>query len=120
MRLHWRLLGTCALFKAGVEGYLAQQGGKFAGKRIEFTYCAEGGSKLATTRSLKQELVIKDKVDYCLGTNYTLWRATVPLTQYAARKGIKRVGTTLSGHAHGVYAKNAFKAEFAKRQQEVL
>ena len=60
-----------ALFKAGAEGYVAQQGGKLAGKGIEFIYRDEGGPNPANTRALAQELVIKDKVDYLGGVVFS-------------------------------------------------
>jgi len=60
-----------ALFKAGAEGYVAQQGGKLAGKEIEFIYRDEGGPNPANTRTLAQELVIKDKVDYLGGVVFS-------------------------------------------------
>jgi branched-chain amino acid transport system substrate-binding protein len=97
MRIQWKLVGTLAaafamgsaaaqtvkvgiiapfsgpfahygtLFKTGAEAYVAQQGGKLAGKEIEFIYRDEGGPNPANTRTLAQELVIKDKVDYLGG-----------------------------------------------------
>jgi branched-chain amino acid transport system substrate-binding protein len=93
MRFQWKLVGTLAavfamsgvaaqtvkvgiiapfsgpfahygtLFKAGAEAYVAQQGGKLAGKGVEFIYRDEGGPNPANTRTLAQELVIKDKVE---------------------------------------------------------
>lgn len=56
-----------ALFKAGAEAYVASQGGKLAGQNIEFIYRDEGGPNPAKTRTLAQELVVKDKVDYLGG-----------------------------------------------------
>lgn len=60
-----------ALFKAGAEAYVAQQGGKLAGKDIEFIYRDEGGPNPANTRTLAQELVVKDKVDYLGGVVFS-------------------------------------------------
>ena len=55
------------LFKAGAEAYLASQGAKLAGQNIELIYRDEGGPNPANTKTLAQELVVKDKVDYLGG-----------------------------------------------------
>lgn len=55
------------LFKAGAEAYVASQGGKLAGQNIEFIYRDEGGPNPANSKTLAQELVVKDKVDYLGG-----------------------------------------------------
>jgi branched-chain amino acid transport system substrate-binding protein len=148
------------LFKAGAEAYVAAQGGKLAGQNIEFIYRDEGGPNPANTKTLAQELVVKDKVDYLGGivfspnafavapviqesktpmvvfnaatsdittksdyyvrTSYTLWQVTVPVAQFAAKKGIKRVVTAVSDYAPGIDAENAFKAEFTKQGGQVI
>ena len=56
-----------ALMRAGAEAYVASQGGKLAGQNIEFVWRDEGGPNPANTRTLAQELVVKDKVDYIGG-----------------------------------------------------
>jgi branched-chain amino acid transport system substrate-binding protein len=55
------------LFRAGAEAYVASQGGKIAGQNIEFVWRDEGGPNPANTRTLAQEMVVKDKVDYIGG-----------------------------------------------------
>jgi len=55
------------LFKSGVEAYVASQGGKLAGQNIEFIYRDTGGPNPAGTKTLAQELIVKDKVDYLGG-----------------------------------------------------
>lgn len=60
-----------SLFKAAVEGYVASQGGKLAGKDIEFIYRDTGGPNPALTKTLVQELLVKDKVDYLGGFVFT-------------------------------------------------
>lgn len=60
-----------ALFKAGVEAYVASQGGKLAGKDIEFIYRDTGGPNPGQTKTLVQELIVKDKVDYLGGFVFT-------------------------------------------------
>ncbi|MGV3573402.1 MAG: ABC transporter substrate-binding protein [Ramlibacter sp.] len=55
------------LMKAGAEAYVASQGGKLAGQSVEFVFRDEGGPNPANTKTLAQELVVKDKVDYIGG-----------------------------------------------------
>ena len=59
------------LFKTGAEAYVASQGGKLAGQTIEFIYRDEGGPNPANTKTLAQELIVKDKVDYLGGFVFT-------------------------------------------------
>lgn len=56
-----------ALFKAGAEAYVASQDGKLAGHAVEFVWRDEGGPNPANTKTLAQELIVKDKVDYLAG-----------------------------------------------------
>ncbi len=60
-----------ALFKNSVEAYIASQGGKLAGKDIELIYRDTGGPNPGQTRTLVQELIVKDKVDYLGGFVFT-------------------------------------------------
>ncbi|MEJ8810303.1 ABC transporter substrate-binding protein [Variovorax ureilyticus] len=60
-----------ALFKAGAEAYLASQGGKLGGRDVEFIYRDTGGPNPGQTKSLVQELIVKDKVDYLGGFVFT-------------------------------------------------
>jgi branched-chain amino acid transport system substrate-binding protein len=59
------------LFKNGAEAYLAAQGGKLAGKDIELIYRDTGGPNPGQTKTLVQELIVKDKVDYLGGFVFT-------------------------------------------------
>lgn len=59
------------LFKTGAEAYVAAQGGKLAGQTVEFIYRDEGGPNPAATKTLAQELIVKDKVDYLGGFVFT-------------------------------------------------
>ena len=59
------------LFKNGAEAYVASQGGKLAGKEIEFIYRDTGGPNPGQTKTLVQELIVKDKVDYLGGFVFT-------------------------------------------------
>lgn len=60
-----------SLFKAAAEGYVASQGGKLAGKDVEFIYRDTGGPNPALTKTMVQELLVKDKVDYLGGFVFT-------------------------------------------------
>lgn len=60
-----------SLFKAAAEGYVASQGGKLAGQNVEFIYRDTGGPNPALTKTLVQELLVKDKVDYLGGFVFT-------------------------------------------------
>ena len=59
------------LFRNGAEAYVASQGGKLAGKTVEFIYRDTGGPNPGVTRTLVQELIVKDKVDYLGGFVFT-------------------------------------------------
>lgn len=143
------------LFKAGVEAYVASQGGKLAGRSVELIYRDTGGPNPAQTRVLAQELIVRNKVDYLGGfvftpnalavapliqqsktptvifnaatssitekseyfvrTSYTLWQVTVPLAQWAARQGLKKVVTAVTDYGPGLDAEAAFKSAFEKQ-----
>ena len=49
------------LFKNGAEAYIASQGGKLAGKEVELIYRDTGGPNTGQTKTLVQELIVKDK-----------------------------------------------------------
>jgi branched-chain amino acid transport system substrate-binding protein len=59
------------LFKNGAEAYIAAQGGKLAGKEVELIYRDTGGPNPGQTKTLVQELIVKDKVDYLGGFVFT-------------------------------------------------
>lgn len=59
------------LFKSGAEAYVAAQGGKLAGKEVEFIYRDTGGPNPGLTKTMVQELIVKDKVDYLGGFVFT-------------------------------------------------
>jgi branched-chain amino acid transport system substrate-binding protein len=59
------------LFKAGAEAYIASEGGKLAGKSVALIYRDTGGPNPSQTKSLIQELIVKDKVDYLGGFVFT-------------------------------------------------
>lgn len=136
------------------------KGGKLAGKSVELIYRDTGGPNPAQTKSLVQEMIVKDKVDYLGGfvftpnafaaaplaqqsktpmvvfnaatssvtdkseyiirTSYTLWQVTVPLAQWAARSGIKKVVTAVTDYGPGIDAETAWKSEFTKQGGTVV
>ena len=59
------------LFRNGAEAYVASQGGKLAGKEVELIYRDTGGPNPGQTKTLVQELIVKDKVDYLGGFVFT-------------------------------------------------
>jgi branched-chain amino acid transport system substrate-binding protein len=59
------------LFRNGAEAYIASQGGKLAGKDVELIYRDTGGPNPGQTKTLVQELIVKDKVDYLGGFIFT-------------------------------------------------
>jgi len=59
------------LFKTAAEAYIEAQGGKLAGKTVELIYRDTGGPNPGQTKSLVQELIVKDKVDYLGGFVFT-------------------------------------------------
>lgn len=59
------------LFKTGAQAYVDAQGGKLGGQSIEFIYRDTGGPNPGLTKSLVQELIVKDKVDYLGGFVFT-------------------------------------------------
>jgi len=59
------------LFKNGAEAYIAAQGGRLAGKDVELIYRDTGGPNPGQTKTLVQELIVKDKVDYLGGFVFT-------------------------------------------------
>ena len=59
------------LFKTAAEAYIESQGGKLAGKTVELIYRDTGGPNPGQTKTLVQELIVKDKVDYLGGFVFT-------------------------------------------------
>ena len=64
--------------------------------------------------------IITEKSPYIVRTSFTLAQSTVPMADWAAQNGIKKVVTMISDYAPGVDAEKSFKAEFKKKGGEVL
>jgi branched-chain amino acid transport system substrate-binding protein len=67
--------GTFAIwgkqFKDAIEVYVAQNGTTAGGHEVEFIYRDSGGPNPSAAKSLAQELIIKDQVDYLGGFVFT-------------------------------------------------
>src|SRR3974377_74082 len=58
--------------------------------------------------------IITEKSPYIARTSFTLAQSTVPMADWAARNGIKKVVSMVSDYAPGADAEKSFKAEFTK------
>ncbi len=63
---------------------------------------------------------ITEKSEYFIRTSYTLWQVTVPLAQWAAKQGTKKIVTAVTDYGPGIDAEAAFKSEFAKQGGTVV
>src|ERR1700749_1010758 len=64
--------------------------------------------------------IITEKSPYIARTSFTLAQSTVPMADWAAENGIKKVVTMISDYAPGVDAEKSFIAEFKKKGGEVV
>ena len=64
--------------------------------------------------------IITEKSPYIARTSFTLAQSTVPMADWAADNGIKKVVTMISDYAPGVDAEKSFTAEFKKKGGDVL
>ncbi len=63
--------------------------------------------------------IITEKSPYIARTSFTVAQSTVPMADWAADNGIKKVVTMISDYAPGVDAEKSFTAEFKKRGGDV-
>ena len=61
----WAYMGQ--QIKTSAEAYLASQGGKLGGRSVELIYRDTTGPNPSGSKSMVQELIVKDKVDYLGG-----------------------------------------------------
>ena len=61
-----------------------------------------------------------EKSPYIARTSFTLAQSTVPMADWAADNGIKKVVTMISDYAPGVDAEKSFTAEFKKKGGDVI
>jgi len=64
--------------------------------------------------------IITEKSPYIARTSFTLAQSVVPMADWAADNGIKKVVTMISDYAPGIDAEKSFTAEFKKKGGEVL
>jgi branched-chain amino acid transport system substrate-binding protein len=64
--------------------------------------------------------VITEKSPYIARTSFTLAQSVVPMADWAADNGIKKVVTMISDYAPGADAEKSFTAEFKKKGGDVL
>ena len=64
--------------------------------------------------------IITEKSPYIARTSFTLAQSTVPMADWAAANGIKKVVSMISDYAPGIDAEKSFTAEFKKKGGEVL
>src|ERR1700736_6498391 len=64
--------------------------------------------------------IITEKSPYIARTSFTLAQSTVPMADWAAKNGIKKVVSMVSDYAPGVDAEASFKEEFTKQGGQIL
>jgi branched-chain amino acid transport system substrate-binding protein len=64
--------------------------------------------------------IITEKSPYIVRTSFTLAQSTVPMADWAAENGIKRVVSMVSDYAPGIDAENSFKEEFTKNGGQII
>ena len=63
--------------------------------------------------------IITEKSPYIARTSFTLAQSTVPMADWAAENGIKKVVTMISEYAPGIDAEKSFKEEFVKKGGQI-
>src|SRR5262245_2696859 len=64
--------------------------------------------------------IITARSPYIVRTSFTLAQSTVPMADWAAKNGIKKVVSMVSDYAPGVDAETSFKEQFTKNGGRVL
>jgi len=64
--------------------------------------------------------IITEKSPYIARTSFTLAQSCVPMADWAAQNGIKKVVTMISDYGPGIDAEKSFTAEFKKRGGDVI
>jgi len=91
-----------------------------------FTPVALAVAPLATEAKIPQVVmaagtsIITERSPYIARTFFTIAQAAVPMAQWAARNGVKRVVTLVSDYAPGYDAEKAFGDEFKKNGGEIV
>src|SRR5262249_9506576 len=64
--------------------------------------------------------IITERSPYIVRTSFTLAQSTVPMAQWAAKNGIKKVVSMVSDYAPGVDSEASFKEEFTKQGGQII
>ncbi len=64
--------------------------------------------------------IITEKSPYIARTSFTLAQSTIPMADWAAKNGIKKVVSMVSDYGPGIDSENSFKGEFTKQGGQVL
>jgi branched-chain amino acid transport system substrate-binding protein len=64
--------------------------------------------------------IITEKSPYIVRTSFTLAQSTVPMADWAAQNGIKKVVSMVSDYAPGIDAEASFKEEFVKKGGQIV
>ena len=89
------------------------------------TPCALAVAPLATEAKIPQIVtaagtsIITEKSPYIVRTSFTLAQSTVPMADWAAQNGIKKVVSMVSDYAPGIDAEASFKDEFTKKGGQI-
>ncbi len=91
-----------------------------------FTPVALAVAPLATEAKIPQVVmaagtsIITEKSPYIARTFYTIAQTAVPMAQWAAKNGVKKVATLVSDYAPGYDAEKVFSEEFKKNGGEIV
>jgi branched-chain amino acid transport system substrate-binding protein len=64
--------------------------------------------------------IITERSPYIVRTSFTLAQSTVPMADWAAQNGVKKVVSMVSDYAPGVDSEVSFKEEFTKKGGQIL
>jgi branched-chain amino acid transport system substrate-binding protein len=90
------------------------------------TPCALAVAPLATEAKIPEIVtaagtsIITEKSPYIVRTSFTLAQSTVPMADWAAQNGIKKVVSMVSDYAPGIDSEVSFKDEFTKKGGQIV
>jgi len=90
------------------------------------TPCALAVAPLATQAKIPEIVmcagtsIITERSPYIVRSSFTLAQSTVPMADWAAQNGIKKVVSMVSDYAPGVDSEVSFKEEFTKKGGQIL
>jgi branched-chain amino acid transport system substrate-binding protein len=90
------------------------------------TPCALAVAPLATQAKIPEIVtaagtsIITERSPFIVRTSFTLAQSTVPMADWAAQNGIKKVVSMVSDYAPGVDAEGSFKDEFLKKGGQII